>query len=33
MVVKKHKDDVTPLNDLSTFNDCELIKKIDDWEI
>ena len=30
---KKHKDDITPLNDLSTYNNCELIKKIDDWEI
>ena len=25
---KKHKDEITPLNDLSTYNDCELIKKI-----
>ncbi len=24
---KKHKDDITPLNDLSTYNNCELIKK------
>ena len=30
---KKHKDDITPLNDLSTYDDCELIKKIDNWEI
>ena len=24
---KKHKDEITPLNDLSIYYDCELIKK------
>ena len=30
---KKHKDDVTPLNKLITLDDCELLKKIGNWEI
>ena len=30
---KKHKDDLAPLNDLRTFDDCEIISKIDNWEI
>ena len=30
---KKHKDDITSLRKLSTVDDCEIIKKIDKWEI
>ena len=30
---KKHKDDIAPLNDLWTYDDCEMISKIDNWEI
>ena len=30
---KKHKDDIDLLNNLSTFDDCEPIKKISNWEI
>ena len=30
---KKHKDDITRLNDLWTYDDCEIISKIDYWEI
>jgi len=30
---KKHKDDITSLNDLWTYDDCEVIKKIDNWVI
>jgi len=30
---KKHKDDITSLNKLVVLDDCELIKKIGNWEI
>jgi hypothetical protein len=30
---KKHKDDLASLETLISCNDCELIKKIDNWEI
>ena len=30
---KKHKDDIAPLEMLISCDDCELIKKIDNWEI
>ena len=30
---KKHKDDISPLNDFWTYDDCEIITKIDNWEI
>jgi len=30
---KKHKDDINSLKNLVTLDDCELIKKIDNWEI
>jgi len=30
---KKHKDDIFSLKNLSTIDDCELIKNIDKWEI
>ena len=30
---KKHKDDVASLENLSTLDDCEVIKNIDKWEI
>ena len=30
---KKHKDDISPINKLVTCDDCELIKKIGNWEI
>ena len=30
---KKHKDDITSLNDLWTYDDCEVITKIDNWGI
>jgi len=30
---KKHKDDITLLNDLCTYDDCAIIKKIDNWGI
>jgi len=30
---KKHKDDITSLEKLSTIDDCELIEKIGIWEI
>ena len=30
---KKHKDDISSLKNLISLDDCELIKKIDDWEI
>ena len=30
---KKHKDDITPLKNLSTLDDLEPIKKIGNWEI
>ena len=30
---KKHKDDTTPLSDLWTYDDCEIISKIDNYEI
>ena len=30
---KKHKDDITRLNDLWTYDDCQIISKIDNWEI
>ena len=29
----KHKDDITSLKNLSTLDDCEVIKNIDKWEI
>ena len=30
---KKHKDDLAPLEMLIRYDDCELIKKIGNWEI
>ena len=30
---KKHKDDISSLKKLITFDDCELIKKIGSWKI
>ena len=30
---KKHKDDIADLKNLSTLDDCEIIKKIGNWEI
>ena len=30
---KKHRDDIASLKNLSTLDDCEVIKKIDKWEI
>ena len=30
---KKHKDDIASLEMLISFDDCEVIKKIDNWEI
>ena len=30
---KKHKDDIASLEKLISCDDCELIKKIDNWEI
>ena len=30
---KKHKDDIASLENLISCDDCELIKKIDNWEI
>ena len=30
---KKHKDDIALLKNLFTLDDCELIKKIGNWEI
>ena len=30
---KKHKDDISSLENLISLDDCELIKKIDQWEI
>ena len=30
---KKHKDDISPIETLISCDDCELIKKIDNWEI
>ncbi len=30
---KKHYDDITSLKNLYTYDDCALIKKIDNWEI
>ncbi len=30
---KKHKDDITSIKNLSTLDDCAIIKKIDNWEI
>ena len=30
---KKHKDDIASLKNLSTLDDCEIIKKIDNWVI
>ena len=30
---KKHKDDITPLSDLWTYDDCKVISKIDNYEI
>ena len=30
---KKHKDDIASLKNLIIFDDCELIKKIGNWEI
>ena len=30
---KKHKDDIASLENLICFDDCELIKKIGNWEI
>ena len=30
---KKHKDDIYSLKNLCTYDDCELIKKINNWEI
>ena len=33
MVEKKHKYDISPLNDLWTYDYCEIILKIDNWEI
>ena len=30
---KKHKDDITSLSNLCTYDDCKIIKKIDNWEI
>jgi len=30
---KKHKGDISILNDLRNFDDCEIISKIDSWEI
>ena len=33
MGVKKHKDDIAPLGILISCDDCQLIKKIGNWEI
>ena len=30
---KKHKDEMTPLSNLWTYDDCEVITKIDNWVI
>ena len=30
---KKHKDDISSVKNLITLDDCELIKKIGNWEI
>ena len=30
---KKHRDDIASLKNLSTLDDCEVIKNIDKWEI
>ena len=30
---KKHKDDIASLKNLNIFDDCEVIKNIDKWEI
>ena len=30
---KKHKDDITPLELLIACDDCQVIKKIGNWEI
>ena len=30
---KKHQDDISSLKNLITLDDCEIIKKIDNWEI
>ena len=30
---KKHKDDITPIKNLCTYDDCELIKQVDNWDI
>ena len=30
---KKHKDDISSLDNFLTFDDCEIISKIDNWEI
>ena len=30
---KKHKDDIFPLKKLITLDDCELLKKIGNWEV
>ena len=30
---KKHKDDIASLETLISYDDCELIKKIDNWKI
>jgi len=30
---KKHKDDITALENLKTIDECELIRKIGNWEI
>ena len=32
-IKKKHKDDIASLETLISCDDCELIKKIDNWEI
>ena len=32
-VIKKHKDDITSLKKLIGCDDCQLIKKVGNWEI
>ena len=32
-IKKKHKDDIASLETLISSDDCELITKIDNWEI
>ena len=30
---KKHKDDISPIETLISYDDCKIIKKIENWEI